>query len=281
VAEGNPRATRAAIHLLLVDALNLIRRVYAAQPGEDGPQRAAEARESSCLSLRRALREAGPTHAVVIFEGSGTTWRHAAFAGYKAGHKPMPEALQHALPTFREAFAEMGVPSFDTPGAEADDVIATLAAKVAVAGGKATILSTDKVFQQLVSPSIRVRDHFQKRDFGRQKVIERFGVPPSQLVDLLGLAGDSTNAIRGVPGIGLKTGAQLISDFGSLDWTLAAAAGDSELDEDLPAIRPRLADKLVEHADEARLAQSLVRLQTDLELGLRLSTLRYTRRTRN
>lgn len=276
MAEANSRATRVSIHVLLVDALNLIRRVYAAQPGDDGPTRAGGAKEASCQSLRRALREASPTHAVVVFEGRGSTWRHDAFPGYKAGHKPMPDALHQALSAFRSAFAELGVRSFDTQGTEADDVIATLAAKVSAAGGKATILSTDKVFLQLVSPRIRVRDHFQKRDFSRQDVVEKFGVPPSQLVDLLGLAGDSTNAIRGVPGIGAKTAAQLIKDFGSLDWVLAAAAGDSDLDEDLPVLRPRLVEKLVAHAEEARLARSLVRLGVDLDLGLSLATLRYT-----
>ena len=154
-------------------------------------------------------------------------------------------------------------------------MVATLAAKVAAAGGQATILSTDKIFQQLISPRIRVRDHFQKLDVGRQQVIDRFGVPPEQLVDVLAFAGDSTNSIRGVPGIGVKTAAALIRDFGSLEWTLAAAAGETDLDEDLPALRPRLAEKLAAHAQDARLTRSLVRLGTDIDLGLSLATLRY------
>ena len=275
MAAGNPRATRVPIHLLLVDGLNLIRRVYAAQPGVDGPQRVEDARQGSCQSLRRALREATPTHAVVVFEGSGRTWRHDAYPGYKAGHKPMPQALNEGLSTFRAAFAELGVSSFDMPNTEADDVVATLAAKVAAARGQATILSTDKIFQQLISPGIRVRDHFHKLDVGRQQVTERFGVPPEQLVDVLALAGDSTNSIRGVPGIGIKTAAALIKDFGSLEWTLAAAAGETDLDEDLPPLRPRLAEKLVAHAEDARLSRSLVRLGTDIDLGLSLAALRY------
>ena len=119
------------IRLLLIDGLNLIRRVYAAQPGEDGPEKARAGRESSVGSLKRALRESSPTHAVVVFEGPEPTWRHRLLPSYKQGHAPMPEALRDALPDYRAAYAELGVSSFELEGVEADDVLATLAVKVA------------------------------------------------------------------------------------------------------------------------------------------------------
>ena len=129
------------MNLLLVDALNLIRRVYAAQPGEDGPERVEGARTSCAQSLRRGLDECAPTHAACVFEGEGRSWRHALYDAYKAGHRPMPEALHAALDSYRETFSELGVESVSIPQLEADDVIATVTAKAAAAGIRVTILS--------------------------------------------------------------------------------------------------------------------------------------------
>jgi protein Xni len=278
VGERGLRSSRATVHLLLIDGLNLIRRVYAAQPGEDGVGRAEAARVASCQSLQRALRETSPTHAVVVLEEAGATWRHELFADYKAGHKPMPTALAAALPTYGESFAALGVRSFSFPATEADDVMATLAVKTAAAGGRATLLSTDRIFLQLVSPAIRLRDHFRKRDVERQDVVSRFGVAPEQWVDLMALAGESGNGVRGVPGIGLKTAARLIADYATLDTLLEAARTAPAAAPDLPVLPRRWASKLVTHTPEARLAQTLARLRTDLDLGLILRDLRLAER---
>ncbi len=258
------------IRLLLVDALNLIRRVYAAQPGDDTPEKADGARISCKHSLQRALRETSPTHAVVVFESREPGWRHLLYRDYKANHTPMPTPLAEALPAYREAFSTIGVSSFELPRVEADDVIGTLAVKISDAGGEAVILSTDKIFLQLLSDRIRVRDHFKPADLDRGYVAKRFGVTPESLVDFLALAGDSTNAIPGVPGVGPKTASHLIEQLGSLDAILAAAASAEG------RLTPKLRDKLEDHAEDARLAQSLARLQTDLELGLNLRDLRYS-----
>jgi protein Xni len=268
--------TPRALRVLLVDALNLIRRVYAAQPGEDGPQRAEEGRVASLQSLQRALRECSPTHVVAVFEGAGKTWRHRLFAEYKAGHAPMPEALDAALPAYEASFAQAGVRSLRLPGVEADDVIGTLAAKIERAGGGAVILSTDKAFLQLLSGLVSVRDHFKKSDLDRSWVLRRFGVPPEQFVDYLALAGNAGNGIAGVPGVGPKTASRLITDFDSLDAVLAAAAEEREGTEETEALSPKLAQRLRDGAEAARLARSLVRLRTDLELGIRLKSLRFT-----
>ncbi len=259
------------IRFLLVDALNLIRRVYAAQPGDDTPEKAAGAKISCKQSLQRALRECAPTHAVIVFEGREPNWRHLLYRNYKISHSPMPQPLADALPAYREAFAAIGVTSFEVPEVEADDVIGTLAVRIADAGGQAVILSTDKIFLQLLSEQISVRDHFKPADLDRAYVAKRFGATPETFVDFLALAGDSTNSITGVPGIGPKTAALLIEEFGSLEEILAAAAPGGEHG----SLKPKMRDKLEDHAEDARLAQSLVRLQTDLDLGLNLKELRY------
>lgn len=264
------------IRLLLVDALNLIRRIYAAQDGED---RVREARESSVRSLRRALTDAEPTHVAVVFDGTGPTWRHELHPEYKSGHKAMPDELAAALPAFRDAFAGMGLASVERPATEADDVIATLAVKVTVAGGRALVLSTDRGYLQLLAEGVAVRDHFRHLDLGPHHVRERFGVGPERLLDLLALAGDTSSSIPGVRGIGPKTAAALLDSRGSLDAVFDAAtrraAGEARPPGD--ALTPRLAARIVAHAEDARLSRRLAALRTDLELGLNLRDLRRGR----
>jgi len=252
------------IRLLLVDALNLIRRVYAAQPGEDGPDRVDGALTSTVGSLRRAVRECEPTHAAVVFEGHGPSWRRQRYAGYKAGRTPMPEALKSSLPRFEEAFLEQGIASLSFPAMEADDVIATLATKVALRGGAVVILSTDKTFLQLLSDRIQVRDHFQQRPLDRAFVIDKYGVEPEQFVDFLALTGESTNNIQGVPGVGRKTAATLLRQYGTLDQVCSESG----------AIQGKLGESLREHTEEVRMSQTLVCLRKDLELGLNLRSFR-------
>lgn len=252
--------------LLLVDALNLIRRVYAAQPGADGPERVAGARASSAQSLARGLRDTRPTHAVCVFDGAGPSWRHELHPGYKAGHAPMPEALAAGLDGFRADFAGLGVESLDRPGFEADDVIATLAAKAAAAGAAAIVLSTDRTFLALLPRGARVRDHFRGEELGPAWVRRRYGVAPERLADLLALQGDSANGIPGVPGVGPKKGAELLRRFGDLEGILASAG----------EVAGKLGESLRRNAAEARLSRRLVALRTDLELDVNLRQLRLT-----
>lgn len=254
------------ITFLLVDALNLIRRVYAAQPGDDGAQRVKDALTTTVHSLQRALRECQPTHAVCVFDGQGPGWRYELYAGYKAGRTPMPEALQSSLKTFEEAFLELGVPSLTFPTLEADDVIATLASKVALRKSTAIILSTDKMYLQLLSNQIKIRDHFNKRDMDHAYVMEKFGVKPEQFVDFLSLSGDSTNNIPGVPSVGPKTAARLLFEFNDLDNILSVA----------DMMKGKTGEMLRSHAEDARMSQKLVRLCNDLELSLNLKSFRYT-----
>ena len=220
---------------------------------------------SSVQSLRRALRQSSPTHAVCVFDGGGQSWRHQLDPGYKQGHAPMPEALREALDSYREAFREVGVESLGFPGLEADDVIATIAVKAAAADATAIVLSTDKIFGELLPAGVRVRDHFRGRDTDVAGLVEKFGVRPDQLADYLALAGDRGNNIPGVPGIGAKTAAGLLTRFATLEEALRSAA----------TIEGRLGERLREHAETARLCRKLVGLRTDLELGTNLNELRY------
>jgi protein Xni len=249
------------ILLLIVDGLNLIRRVYAGTPGADFEA----ALSTTAQSLRRALTEVAPTHAVVVFDSEGPTWRHGLYPAYKSGRKPMPEELRSGLDRFRGEFSRMGIPSVSKPGVEADDLAATLASGVASHGGEAVILSTDGSFCQLVSDRIRVRDHFQKRALDEKYVREKFGVDPGKLVDLWALAGTGATEIPGVPGVGRKTAARLIQENGSLDRVLDAAT----------EMKGKLGETLRANVEIARLSQKLARLRTDLELGWNLKAFRY------
>jgi protein Xni len=254
------------IVFLVVDGLNLIRRVYAANPDGEPSAHFDSALGATVQSLRRALAEHSPTHAVVVFDGAEPTWRHELYADYKAGRKPMPEELRAGLDRYREAFSNLGVSSVSKPGIEADDVVATLATGVAAHGGRAVILSTDTAFCQLISSRVVVRDHFQKRALDRVYVRDKFGVGPEHLVDLWALAGSPTTHIPGIPGVGVKTAARLLEEHGNLDAVLEAAFG----------MRGKLGEALQANADLARLSRKLARLRTDLELGWNLMSFRVS-----
>ncbi len=254
------------ITLLLLDALNLIRRVYAAQPGDDGPDRVNDALTTSVRSLQRALQECKPTHAMCIFDGHNPGWRHRLYPSYKKGRSPMPEDLNSQMDRFKEAFLEIGVRSVCFPTLEADDVIATLAVKVASRNGTIVILSTDRMFLQLVSDLTIVRDHFHRRNMDQTYVKEKLNVRADQLVDFFALTGYATNNITGVPGVGPKTAAKLLNDLGDLDTILSVAY----------TIKGTLGEMLCKHAEKARLSKVLVGLKTDMDLGLNLKSFRYT-----
>ena len=252
------------IVFLIVDGLNLIRRVYAATPPGEPSAHFDSALGATVQSLRRALTELSPTHAVVVFDGKEPTWRHELYPDYKAGRKPMPQDLRAGLDRYPEAFSKLGVASVSKPGVEADDVVGTLASGVAAHEGRSIILSTDTAFCQLISERIAVRDHFQKRVLDEGYVRTKFGVKPEELVDLWALAGSATTNIPGVPGVGVKTAAKLLGEHGSLDGLLEAAAG----------IEGRLGEILRGNAELARLSRTLARLRTDLDLGWNLKSFR-------
>ena len=207
-----------AVHLLIVDALNLIRRIHAVQgsPCVD-----------TCLhALEQLIVHSQPTHAVAVFDDEDRAhgWRHQRLPEYKAGRAPMPDTLVAEMPALRAAFEQRGIRCWASPGSEADDLAATLAVKVAQAGHQATIVSTDKGYCQLLSPTIRIRDYFQKRWLDAPFIASEFGVTPEQLADYWGLAGISSSKVPGVAGIGPKSAAQLLNEFQDLEGLYARLA---------------------------------------------------------
>ncbi len=255
-----------AIHLLLIDSLNLIRRVHAAVPGE-GEQAVSTALEASATTVGRLLSRFAPTHGVCAFDGPAKSWRHRAYPAYKAGRKPMPDALREGLERFYELFRYKGLTSLAYPDLEADDLMATLAAKTLERGGRVTLVSTDKGFAQLLAletERLTLWDPFNRVQVTPALIEQRFGVLPAQLCDFLALCGDSTNHIRGVDGIGAKTAARLLQAYTSLEGVY----------QNLAELPEKQCQRLRDQRHQAELAARLVRLQTDLTLDCRLRDFR-------
>lgn len=247
-----------AIHLLIIDALNLIRRIHAVQG-------------SPCLltcqnAARQLVQHTQATHAVAVFDEDdrADSWRHQCLPDYKAGRSPMPDNLFAEMPELKAGFAAMGITSWHSAGNEADDLAATLAAKVSSGGHQVTIVSTDKGYCQLLAPNVQIRDYFQKRWLDMPFVRETFGVLPQQLTDYWGLAGISSSKIPGVPGIGPKTAVTLLTQTGSLD----------ELYHNLEGVPEKWRKKLEEHRELAYACKRVSTLQTDLALDGNLQQLR-------
>lgn len=246
------------IHLLIIDALNLIRRIHAVQ--------GSPCQQACTHAVQQLLLHTGASHAVAVFDDDDRreSWRHRLLPDYKAGRSPMPDALHDEMPLLRAAFATLGVASWHSPGDEADDLAATLACKISAAGHQATIVSTDKGYCQLLAANVRIRDYFQKRWLDVPFIADEFGVAPQQLTDYWGLAGISSSKIAGVPGIGGKSAAQLLQQFGSLDAIYA------QLDQVPDKWRNRLSGA----QQQAEICKQVATLKTDLVLEGNLKDLR-------
>ena len=264
---------------LLVDGFNLVRRIYAAVPAPrpehetEHPNSANHASlshiqgviRSSVSSLQRALRHHQPSHCVAVFEQSGRTWRHRLFPDYKKNRSAMPEDLAKSMPELKAALMNVGMNSFDKIGYEADDVIATMATKIARNHGHVVILSTDRNHCQLIHDFIQIYDHFGQRYLDREMVRKRFDVEPEQLPFLLALAGESSVSIPGIPSIGLRTAARLVNEYQTMD-KLLDASGD---------MAGKIGNKLYNGKDTARLGLELFTLKTDIPLGVNLNHFRF------
>jgi DNA polymerase-1 len=200
------------------------------------------------------MKSEKPTHLAVIFDASEKTFRTKLYDQYKAHRPPPPEDLIPQFPLVREATRAFGVPALELDGYEADDLIATYARKVADAGGEVIIVSSDKDLMQLVNEQISMLDPVKQLKIGREQVIEKFGLGPERVVEIQALAGDSVDNVPGAPGIGIKTAAQLLTEFGDLDTLLERA---HEIKQ------PKKRETLMAFADQVRLSRELVRLADD------------------
>ncbi|MPY21126.1 flap endonuclease Xni [Shewanella psychropiezotolerans] len=245
---------------LIIDGLNLVRRIHAAQPNENDTNGLDNRVASACKKL---LKFHQPSHAAIVWDGNEISWRKHLFEDYKKGRKPMPKALSEYLPSLKLHLAKIHVNSLDA-NSEADDVIATLASKLAASGGEAIIVSTDKGFTQLNHPKIKRWDHFNKAYLTVEEREQKLGVQHSQFIDYLALAGDSGNKIPGVPGIGPKSAIELLKIFRSL----------ANIYLSIDEVGAKQAKKLEEGKQMARLSYKLVQLQTDMPLKANLSQFR-------
>ncbi len=250
-------------HLYLVDGSSYIFRAYHRLPpltNRHGLNVGAVYGYTTMLwKLAENLHKTdGPTHLAVIFDASEKTFRKEMYEDYKANRPPPPPDLVPQFPLIRDATRAFSLPCIEEVGLEADDIIACYSKAALESGWKVTIVSSDKDLMQLVEDGrLDLYDTMNERRIGRDYVIEKFGVPPEQLGDVLALMGDSVDNVPGVPGVGPKTAAQLIQQYGDVESVLAHAG---------EIAKPKLRQNLIEHADNARLSRELVRLVCDAPL---------------
>jgi len=255
-------------HVYLIDGSGYIFRAYHALPPLTRPSDGLPvgAVHGFCGMLWKLLRETGelapPTHMAVIFDYSARTFRSDLFDGYKANRPEPPGDLIPQFPLVRDAVRAFNVACIEKEGYEADDLIATYAVQALDAGADVTIVSSDKDLMQIVSPGIIMYDTMKNKAIGEAEVVERFGVPPSKVIEVQALIGDSSDNVPGVPGIGVKTAALLINEFGDLDTLLARA---SEIKQE------KRRESLIHFADQARLSRTLVTLDRNVPLDVPLA----------
>lgn len=263
VPDGEPAPVKKGSHVYLVDGSGYIFRAFHALPPLTRPSDGLPvgAVHGFCQMLWKLLNDTkaaeAPTHIAVIFDYSAKTFRNDIYDEYKAHRPPPPEELVPQFPLIREAVKAFNVACIEQDGFEADDIIATYARRVVEDGGDVTVVSSDKDLMQLVRPGVVMFDGMKNKTIGPEEVMEKFGVPPEKVIDVQALAGDSVDNVPGVPGIGVKTAAQLIEEYGDLDGLLARA-------EEIK--QPKRREKLIEFADQARLSRDLVTLADDAPL---------------
>src|SRR5204862_8090929 len=257
-------------HVFLVDGSGYIFRAYHALPPlnrrSDGLQ--VNAVLGFCNMLWNLLREMPednrPTHLAAVFDKSEITFRNKLYPDYKAHRTAAPDDLIPQFPLIREAVRAFDLPCLEQIGFEADDLIATYVREACERGATATIVSSDKDLMQLVTDCVTMYDTMKDRRIGIPEVIEKFGVPPEKVVDVQALAGDSSDNVPGVPGIGVKTAAQLIVEYGDLETLLMRA---SEIKQ------PKRREALIDNAEKARISRQLVTLDDKVKLDVPLDEL--------
>lgn len=213
-------------------------------------------------ALLRMLSELKPDYVAVAFDTPEPTFRHEAYEDYKATREEAPDEMVAQLPAIRELVETMAIPVLEVPGFEADDVIGTLAVAARDEGVRTVIVSGDKDFLQLVGDGITMLDPYKKLEYERDDVVEKMGVPPERVVEVMGLMGDSSDNVRGVPGIGKKTATELIAKYGTIEAVL------EHIDE-IPGEKRR--QNLTRHAADALESRSLVTIRTDAPVGVGLT----------
>ena len=260
-------------HLFLIDGSSYIFRAYHALPPltrkSDGLPVGAVSGFCNMLWKLIADGEKGivgvkPTHVAVIFDAKGDTFRNAIYDQYKAQRPPAPEDLVPQFGLIREAVRAFNIACIELEGYEADDIIATYSEQALAEGADVTIIGSDKDLMQLVRPGVMMVDTMKNKRIGEEEVADKFGVSPDKVVEVQALAGDSVDNVPGVPGIGIKTAAQLINEYGDLETLLEKADGIKQ---------KKRRENLIEFADQARISKELVYLKRDVPLPLGIDAL--------
>jgi len=260
-------------HVFLIDGSGFIFRAYFARAKDPKAERfqtrsgiQTEVVMIFSNMLDKYLRETDADHIAVIFDASGRSFRNEMYGEYKANRREMPDDLAPQLQHVRRAAEAFGVCHIEMENFEADDLIATYARHAVEAGAKVTILSSDKDMMQLVADDrVMMRDPMTDRPIGEAEVREKFGVGPDKVIEVQALCGDSTDNVPGVPGIGVKTAAELINTYGDLETLLARA---TEIKQ------PKRREALIENEAKARLSKELVKLDDNVPLPCPLPDLR-------
>jgi DNA polymerase-1 len=253
--------------LFLIDGTSCIYRAYHAIP----PLTTSKGLPSNAVygfaqTLRKILKSYGPDYIGVAFDLKGPTFRHELYEQYKVERPPMPDDLGLQIPYIKKLVRAFNIPVFEKQGFEADDVIGTLVRKFSGSGLSVVVITSDKDMFQLVGEDCHVLDYINDKEYGRDAVREKFGVDPPKMVDLVGLAGDTSDSIPGVPGVGVKTAAKLLNRFGTLEEVLTNI-------EKVPG--KKLKANLKEYRDQAVLSKELSTLHTDVPIECDISSLRY------
>jgi DNA polymerase-1 len=253
-------------HLYLIDGSGFIFRAFHALPPMTRPDGTpVNAVYGFTNMLIKLLADTESEGVAVIFDAGRKSFRNDIYPEYKAHRPEPPEELIPQFDLIREATRAFNVPCVELINYEADDLIATYVKRAREAGLEVTIVSSDKDLMQLVGEGVAMLDPMKNRAIGPEQVVERFGVPPDKVIDVQALAGDSTDNVPGVPGIGVKTAAQLIEDYGDLD-TLLSRAGEIK--------QPKRRENLIEFAEQARVSRDLVTLKDDVPVEVPLEALK-------
>lgn len=253
--------------LLIIDAMNLIRRIYAVQEKQQKQRDAVlnVTNSTACNALKKLINIHNPTHVICVFDSHAPSWRHQLYPPYKQGRKPIPAELKADLENIQDSFYEMGIESLVTESDEADDLIATLTAKLSNSGHKSIIVSTDKGFYQLLDKQTLIYDYFQNSYTDAGRVLNKMSLTVDKLTDYWAITGISSSAIKGVEGVGEKGALALLHQYHDLQSLLESPADEKD---------KRLM-KVKNQQPEALLAKQLVTLKTDITLGFNLQDLRY------
>ncbi|OGL43233.1 MAG: DNA polymerase I [Candidatus Schekmanbacteria bacterium GWA2_38_11] len=245
-------------HLFLIDGSNYIYRAFYATPYlSNSKGLPTNAILSFTNMVRKLIKEHNPEYLAFAFDRKEKTFRQEEYKEYKAKRPPMPENLIPQIPYIKKIVELLNIPLLETPGFEADDIIGTVSLKAINSGFNVTIVSGDKDLMQLVGDKLDIFDTMTDKRTGIEEVKKKFGVSPDKVVDVMGLAGDPSDNIPGVPGIGPKTGAKLIQEFSSLE----------NLFENIKAVKKNsLREKIEAHAEQARLSKRLATIRRDVSL---------------